>query len=280
MTHRELFLYWSTVGFQILLCVLVYFRNLQRRLPFFTIHATWLLAGTLGMQLVYHHFGFRSSPSYYAAWVSAGIVDITRALAIAELCRYELRAYQGIWALTWRILALMAIFFLGHAAFDAHGQTGYIAIYGLTIERDVAISSIAILLALLSIRKYYGITLEPLYMWIAIGICVISIVDILNDAMFFNDLTGRFFYWLFDKYASSWSGLRSQVESANDLWNIVRTSGFIVSISAWCYALRKPLQAPVKDPVLLPMEVYRELSPAVNLRLRAFNERLLDLLRS
>jgi hypothetical protein len=280
MTHRELFLYWSTVGFQILLCVLVYFRNLQRRLPFFTIHATLLLAGTLGMQLVYHHFGFRSSPSYYAAWVSAGMVDITRALAIAELCRYELRAYQGIWALTWRILVLLAIFFLAHAAFDAHGQIGYIAIYGLTIERDVAISSIAILLALLSIRTYYGLTLEPLHMWIAIGICVISIVTIMNNNMFFEVLTARLFYWVVDKHAPSPPGLWSQVESANDLWNIVRTSSFIVSISAWCYALRKPLQAPVKDPVLLPVEVYRELSPAVNLRLRAFNERLLELLKS
>jgi hypothetical protein len=32
--------------------------------------------------------------------------------------------------------------------------------------------------------------------------------------------------------------------------------------------------------VLLPAEVYRELSPAVNLRLRAFNDRLMGLLKS
>jgi hypothetical protein len=64
------------------------------------------------------------------------------------------------------------------------------------------------------------------------------------------------------------------------LWSTIRTSGDIISISMWCYALRKPLPAPAKDPVLLPAEVYREFSPEVNLRLRAFNDRLLELLKS
>jgi hypothetical protein len=73
--------------------------------------------------------------------------------------------------------------------------------------------------------------------------------------------------------------MKDQVESANDLWNSIRTFGFISSISIWCYALRKPLPAPATEPVLLPAEVYRELSPLVNLRLRAFNERLLEILK-
>jgi len=236
--------------------------------------------GTLGIQLVYHHFGFRSSASYDAAWVTAGAIVIARSFAIGELCRYELRAYQGIWALTWRILALLVVFFLGHAAINAWGRAGGIPIYGLTIERDIAISSIVILLTLLLIRNYYGLTLEPLHIWIAIGMCFISIVEVMNNTILFNTLTGRLFFWFFGRYAFSWPRLRSQVESAGDLWNMIRTSGEIISISIWCYALRKPLPAPAKDPVLLPAEVYRELSPAVNLRLRAFNDRLMGLLKS
>jgi len=260
--------------------MLVYFRNLQRRLPFFAVHAILLLMGTLGIQLVYHHFGFRSSASYDAAWVTAGAIVIARSFAIGELCRYELRAYQGIWALTWRILALLVVFFLGHAAINAWGRAGGIPIYGLTIERDIAISSIVILLTLLLIRNYYGLTLEPLHIWIAIGMCFISIVEVMNNTILFNTLTGRLFFWFFGRYAFSWPRLRSQVESAGDLWNMIRTSGEIISISIWCYALRKPLPTPAKDPVLLPAEVYRELSPAVNLRLRAFNDRLMGLLKS
>jgi hypothetical protein len=279
MNHRELLLYWSTVGFEILLCGLVYSRNLQRRLPFFTIYANLLLLSNLGVPLVYRHFGFRSLASYEAAWIAAGIVGIARFVAIGELCRFELRAYRGIWALTWRILTLLAVFLLGSAASDAWGQVGGIPIYGLTIERDVAVASIAIVLALLTIRKYYGLTLEPMLMWIAVGMSVISIIDILNNAILYKVFTGPLTFWFFGRYTSSWSGMKDQVESANDLWNSIRTFGFISSISIWCYALRKPLPAPATEPVLLPAEVYRELSPVVNLRLRAFNERLLEILK-
>jgi hypothetical protein len=279
MTHRELLLYWSTVGFEILLCVLVYFRKLQRRLPFFTAHSTLLFMCAMGLALVYHQFGFRSSTSYNAYWIAGGLIVIARGFAIAELCRYEFRAYQGVWALTWRILALLAVFFLGHATVNAWGQIGDISIYGLTIERDIAISSIVILLALLLIRNYYGLTLEPLHMWIAIGMLFITFSEVINTTILFNILTRHLFFWLFGRYASSWPALRSQVESAKDLWNTIGTSGDIIAISIWCYALRKPLPAPARDPVLLPAEVYRELSPAVNLRLRAFNDRLLEMLK-
>jgi hypothetical protein len=71
----------------------------------------------------------------------------------------------------------------------------------------------------------------------------------------------------------------SQVERANESWNTIRFSAFIISLSIWCYALRKPLPAPAQEPDLLPAEVYSTLSPAVNLRLRAFNDRLQEMLK-
>jgi hypothetical protein len=279
MTHREILLYLLTVGFEILLCALVYLRNLQQRLPFFTTHSTLLLMSTMGIALVYHRFGFRSTPSYNAYWITAGLIILARGFAIAELCRHELRAYRGVWALAWRILALLAVIFLGHAAADAWGQLDRFAIYGLTIERDVEMSSIVILLTMLLISRYYRLTLEPLHKWIAVGMSLVCVADIVNNTILRDAFTGPLSSWFHLAHSFSWAGMRSQVESANDLWNMIRTSGLIVSMSIWCYALRKPLPAPAKDPVLLPAEVYRELSPAVNLRLRAFNDRLLELLK-
>ncbi len=281
MTHREILLYFLTLGAEFLLCVLVYLRNLQRRLFFFTTHSTLLLACTLAMPLVYYLFGFRSLTSYHAFWITTGLIIVARGFVIAELCQYELRAYQGVWALAWRFLALLAVFFLGHAAVDAWGQTGGFAIYGLTIERDIAISSIVILLVMLLIRNHYGLTLEPVHMWIAIGICFISIIDIVNNTMLRDTFTGGLFHWFFGRYQTSWSNsMRSQIERVNYLWNLIRTSGLVASVSIWCYALRKPLPAPAQGPELLPAEVYGTLSPAVNLRLRAFNDRLEGMLKS
>jgi hypothetical protein len=47
----------------------------------------------------------------------------------------------------------------------------------------------------------------------------------------------------------------------------------------WCYALRRPLPAPSEGPTMLPAEVYREMSPAINMRLATFNNRLVELLK-
>jgi len=71
-----------------------------------------------------------------------------------------------------------------------------------------------------------------------------------------------------------------KIERVSEMWNLIRFSSFMVSMGIWCFALRKPLPAPAKEPVLLPAEVYRELSPALNLRLRAFNDRLQELLKT
>jgi len=171
------------------------------------------------------------------------------------------------------------VFFLGHAAVDAWGQTDRISIYGLTIERDFGISSIAILLAMLLIRNHYGLALGPLEKWVAIGMSFVCVFDVLNNTMLRDAFTEYLSFWFFTKYAPFWSEMKSDLVRANDWWNAIRTSAFVVSMSIWCYALRKPLPAPAKDPVLLPAEIYRELSPAVNLRLRAFNNRLLELLK-
>jgi hypothetical protein len=270
MTHREIILYWLTLGFEVALCALVYFRSLQRRLPFFSVYVTILLICTLCVGLVYGHFGFQSSISYYAGWIVVALTTIARSGAIAELCRYRLLAYRGIWALAWRSLSLLALLFIIHAALDARGQPNWIGTYGLTIERDVEISSVLILLALLLIRNYYGLPIEPLQRWIAAGICFFCLVDVVNSTELRE---------IFTKYMFSWAEMKPQVERVNELWNTIRVSASIVSIGIWCYALRKPLPALAMEPELLPAEIYGTLSPAINIRLRAFNDRLLEVLK-
>jgi hypothetical protein len=270
MTHRELILFWLTLGFEIVLCVLVYFRNLQRRLPFFSVYVTILLICTLSIGLVYRHFGFNSPISYYAYWIIFAVTTIARSSAIAELCRYRLQAYRGIWALTWRALSLLALFFVIHAALDARGKPNWFGTYELTFERDVEISSVLILSALLLIRNYYGLPSEPLQKWITAGICFFCLVEVVNSTELRE---------VFTKSIFSWDEMRPQVKHVNELWNTIRVSASTVSMSIWCFALRKPLPEPAEGPVLLTAKVYQDLSPAINLRLRAFNDRVLEMLK-
>ncbi len=78
---------------------------------------------------------------------------------------------------------------------------------------------------------------------------------------------------------SLWPALKPQVERVNDLYGTIRVFSLMISVSIWCFALRKPLPAPAEAPELLPAEIYREFSPAVNLRLRAFNDRLVEMMK-
>jgi hypothetical protein len=64
-----------------------------------------------------------------------------------------------------------------------------------------------------------------------------------------------------------------------DVWNTVYIGASGLCIGIWCFALRKPLAEPVKGPVLLPAGLYPVLTPEINLQLRSFNARLLELLK-
>ncbi len=278
MNHLEIFLSWSTVSFEIAVCGFVFARKVQRTLPLFAAYACVLLACTIGVWLTYVFSGFDSLTSYYAYWSSVLLDGAARSLAIAELCRYGLRAYRGIWALVWRLLATLSALLLVHALIDTWGQPHGIAIYGTTLERDLDLASILIFAALFLIRKYYGIALAPLQRWIAAGICLLCTVDVIGNTILRNLLTGPLFSWFLESQRALWPALKPQIMRVYDLWSTVHLFSFMFSMAIWCYAMRKPVPAASESPTLLPTKVYREVSPAINLRLATVNTMLLELL--
>jgi hypothetical protein len=279
MNHLETFLIWSTLSFEIALCGFVFTRKVQRILPLFAAYAWVLVSCGIGVWLAYSYFGFGSLTSYYAYWVATLLNAAARSLAIAELCHYGLRSYRGIWALGWRVLAGVSILLLGHAAIDTWGQPNRVAIYGTTLDRDLALASVVILAVLLLFRNYYGIALEPLQKAIAVGICFICVVDVIGNTILRSIFTGYLYSYFMTNQKALWDALSPQFERVRDTWSTIHLFSFMFSMGIWCFALRKPLPAPSETPVLLPAEVYRELSPAINMRLTTFNDRLLELLK-
>jgi hypothetical protein len=279
MNHLQTVLTSLTLGIESVLCVIVFARSVQRVLPFFAIYACALLAHTIGMWIVYQTFGFHALAGYYCYWISLLLNAGARSLAIGELCRYKLRAYQGIWGLVWRVLAGVSMFFLLHAAIDILGQPNRLAIYSLTLDRDLDITSVAILAVLLLVHNYYGLSLEPLQRKIATGICLVCAVDVIGDTILKSLFTGSLFPVFVANHTPLWFTLQRQFERAEGIWGSVHLFCFMAAMGIWCYALRKPVPAPAKAPELLPAEVYRDLSPAINLRLSAFNDRLVELLK-
>lgn len=279
MNHLETLLSWLILASEIALCGFLYARKTQKVLPFFTAYATVVLANMIGVWLVYEAFGFLSVVSYYCFWGSILVNAGMRSLAIAELCRFKLGAYRGIWGLVWRGLAGLSVLFLLHAAFDTWGQPNRFAIYSLTLDRDLDIASVVILATLLLIHNYYGLSLERLQRMIAAGICFICAVDIISDTILRSFYTGYLFPMFTADHTSLWFTLKPYYERINDVWGTVHILCFMAAIGVWCYALRKPIPARAEAPELLPAEVYRELSPAINMRLATFNDRLTELLK-
>ena len=279
MNHLEAFLFWLTIAFEVVLCGFVFARKTRRILPFFSSYAFLLLANALAVLLVYRIFGFRSLAAYYCYWISLLLNAGMRSLAIAELCRYKLRGYRGIWELAWRILVGISTVFVFHAAFDAWGQPNHLAMYSLTLDRDLDIASVAILAALLLIHNYYGLSLEPLQRKIAAGICFVCAVDVVGDTIVRSLFTGTLFPFFAANKSPIGSAMIRLYERINDMWSTVHLLTFMAAMGIWCYALRKPVPARAEAPELLPAEVYREFSPAINMRLATFNDRLVELLK-
>src|SRR5450631_4260479 len=104
MNWNQSLLFYLTAGIQVVLFVLTFVRGLQRRLPFFSAYICLLCIGTVALGMLYAKYGFQSAPAYYGYWIVVTALIVAQGFAIADLCRYELRAYRGVWELSRRIL--------------------------------------------------------------------------------------------------------------------------------------------------------------------------------
>ncbi len=248
---------------EVILCVLIVRRGLYRRLPFFSTYLALVFARSTLMWWAYRVLGYGSPSSFYIAWITQGILLLARGLAVAELCWSSLRAYRGIWALTWRLLAAIALALVVHAGLSAAGNRSWIAPFVLTAERGLELAAVGILVLLLAACRYYEIRLELVQKMILLGLGFYSAIQVLNNS-----------------FMREWLTQFSHSTPSFYLWNGIRLASFQVALVIWLLALRNPLPAAAPAPALLPQEVYDDLAPQVNYRLRLLNQRLLEMLKS
>ena len=271
LSHLNYAIWIVTTGLEVLVCALAYRCGLQRRLPFFTAYLTVLVASEGLVWAVYHLLGYESWAAYDAAWSMHAILLAARGLAIAELCFRLLRSYAGIWALAWRILLIVAFVFLLHAAIESASRPYWLNTFVMALDRDLELSATGVLIALLLIGRYYTLEMNSLERRIAAGLCVYSVVRVMTNAVMLQaiarHLPSSIDYSAWTQHAQTW-------------WNTAQGLASACVLAVWAVALRHPVLATRPAPALLPAAAYRELSPAVNFRLRALNTRLLELLKS
>ena len=238
-------------------CAYAFRHRLYLRLPFFTAYLTLLCLSNLALWWFYLGPGYDSRAAFYVFWVLQGVHLAARGAAIAEIAWRTLHEYRGVWELSSLLLVGIALFLLVQAGMGALGNRSWLAPFVLTAERGLELAAVVILVSLFALSRYYGILLEPLERTVALGLGVYSAVQVMNNS-FMREWLTRYFHW----------------------WSHIRVISFLVALAIWWWALRKPLPAEQPKRELLSQNVYDELAPQVNFRLRRLNDRLLELLKS
>lgn len=255
-------LWGAGTALEVLVCALALRNGLFRRLPFFTFYVVLVAIYEVAWLAAIHALGYESEGAFYFFWLAQAILLSARAVAIGELCQHILRPYRGVWALAKRILQGIALILLGYAMIAAVGNSSWIMAFILTAGRGLELAAAVILLTLLFISAYYRIRLEPVVRLVALGLCFYSVVQVLNNIFLGEWLTQYFRLMRFFP-----------------LWDGIRTVSFNVAVVIWCLAVWRPLSETAPEAILLPQQVYDELTPRLNYRLRMLSQRLLEMLK-
>jgi hypothetical protein len=242
---------------KVLLCILVFYRHLYRRLPFFSIYVALLIAEVGVVWSAYRVWAYGSRFAWYVYWYSVGALLLARGSVVAELCAASLRNYPAIWSLVRNLLLFVAVVVLACAVIAAYQNKTPVSAFVLTAERGLEISILIILVAMLGFGVSYDVALCPLERNIVLGLGVYSTFQVLNDSFVDQWMTPHF-HW----------------------WNSARVIAFDAALLLWLVPLRKPLPAPAHPHVLLNEEVARHLLRQLLARMREVIEELKRLSKS
>jgi hypothetical protein len=232
LTLSENLLWGLGTGLKVLLCALVFYRQLYRRLPFFSLYAALLVAEVTTVWWVYREWGYNSLSAWYTYWSASAVVLVARALVVAELCWTSLRIYPAIWSLVRKLLSLIAVVVLTQAAITAFNNSSPISVFVLTTERGLEVAFAVILVALLGFGVRYKVPLGRVERNIVIGLGIYSGFQVINNT-FMNQWMSRYFHW----------------------WVSTRLIAFDMAMMVWIITLPKVVAPPELSPTLMSEQV-------------------------
>lgn len=256
LTASAYALWTLTVILEALLCAFVVQRRLWRHLPLFTAYVVFKLLVTITLWVVYKRFGYDSGFARYAFWSTQALLLVSRAGVCAELCWQAFKARLGLWSYVRRILLFISVAILVYAAIDAYHQVSVVTGFIVTSERGLELSVAILLTSFLFIASRYRIPIERAPFLIALGLCIHSTFQVLNNTFFK--------YWL-DPYFSWWR-------------NVYMVS-FQVALVIWVFALRKPLPETQPAPTLLPRETYYSYKRLIGRRLKNLDRDIQEVMK-
>lgn len=243
---------WALTEFLqgLLLLLLIRKRN-YRVLPAFSLYILLVLAQNIAFFIVYYRWGFGSRVAWTVAWGTQAVVLCARGVAAVEVCRRILSGLPGVWRFAKGILVASAGIVAVYSVSAAKHQWR-LAFTTAQLSLELAIA--AVIVVLLVLARYYGVSAPPPLRGVALGLCLYSCVTALNDAV-----------------------LQTRLDRYMTLWHVLGTASFLASLSIWIWALRTPAALPARWEVLRDSSLYRVIAREVNARLRELNKALWNL---
>jgi hypothetical protein len=258
LTLPENMLWWLGIGLKFLLCALVFYRRLFKRLPFFGLYVVLLVAEVTIVWWVYRGWGYRSFPAWYTYWWASAVVLLARFLVVAELCWTSLGTYPAIWPLARKILVLIAAVALSYASATAfRTKSSPLATFVLSSERALEIAFAFILVALVGFGARYLAVLQPVERNIVIGLGAYSCFQVINNT-FMEEWMSKYFHW----------------------WVSVRVVAFDIAMLVWIVPLRKALPPVEPRPTLISESVAVGLMQELLAQMREITEKMKHIARS
>ncbi len=256
LTASAFALWTLTVILEGLLCAVVVQRRLWRRLPLFSSYVLFKFLVTTTLWLVYKRFGYDSNSARYFFWSTQSLLLVSRASVCAELSWLAFKSRPGLWSYVRKVLIAISAAILLYAAIDAYRQVSVLRSFVVSSERSLELSVAIFLSSFLIIANRYRIPMERAPFLIAVGVCLHSGFQVLNNTLFKT--------WL-DPYFSWWR-------------NAYMVS-FQVALVIWLIALRRPLPETKPSPTLLPSGTYNSYSRVIGQRLKDLNRDIQEVMK-
>jgi hypothetical protein len=240
---------------QFFVAFLAFRRGYLRTLPVFAVY----LGALALLQLLYLGLtvteGLRSPVTFWTYWGTQAIFVALRGAVVAELARWILSPYEGVWAFARLVLLAVTGLLLALAVFDAYHSQHSVITFITALDRDLNFAIISTLGVAILFARYYEIRVDRAVILIAIGLMVYSSITMANSHILAT--------WLKSYFA---------------VWSEIQLDSFLIGLTFWAVAVWKPMTARAR-PVMLAPAAYGELIPAMNFQLRQLNGRLSEMLR-
>jgi len=246
------FVWALSILLQLTLFALLFARGNFRKLPLLTAYMALNLAQAAFLVFLYVS---RNPNLRGLSWSAEAVTLLFQALAAMEAIRLLLRPYPGIWGLGWRAIALISAILLAYVAKQTAGHYDWAL---LEANRGYHLLFATAITCCFLLVRYYSIVIPSAYKLLLGGFCFFSCVSILINTILQSIL--------YPRYAAY-----------ETIWQLADMVPFILVVVLWIVALREPLPVDDRLRTLPSDDLYQQVSPLIDERLRQLNEKLLRL---